>query len=613
MAEQWLVSIYNDQALSMYEECASPLELGRQDDREGERLFQVTPRGEGGSRIAIARHDEVKISRRTALLEPISPDQILVRNISANVSLGLEDGTQILPGEVQMAEVPVVLKFGFKVVRIQSAGPQASERAVQSLELPTNVHFGGGEDGSVFSKFDLQGTQALEMPGVADWLRSMIQVLQTAASDDDFFQKGAQAAVEVVRLDLGRVLTRDGGPWETVAYFSGSPEDPQRHSPPSQLVVSRVCEEKKACWFDPLRIDENRASLAGVSSVVAAPVLSRAGEVIAILYGERRLKSHLHAARPVSRLDAMLIELLAVGLSAGLARVEQERAALALLTKFEQFFSPKLARQLATRPELLTGQDQEITVLFCDIRAFSRITRNHGTAFTLDWTFDVLSTMSDCVLKHQGVLVDYIGDELMAMWGAPEAQSDHAELACRAALEMIGSLSSLNDRWQDQLNEPTIVGIGINTGLARVGNIGSRHKFKYGPLGDTVNMASRVQGAGKYFNSNLLITRSTFDRLGTGFQCRCLGWAQVVNIREPIQLFELCPPDRPHVCEICASYEEALAAFHAQEFRKAIAILGHLVSVHREDGPSVALLARAISCLSYDTGSFDPVFRLPDK
>jgi adenylate cyclase len=178
---------------------------------------------------------------------------------------------------------------------------------------------------------------------------------------------------------------------------------------------------------------------------------------------------------------------------------------------------------------------------------------------------------------------------------------------------MMGSLSALNDRWQKDLGEPTVVGIGINTGLARVGNTGSRRKFKYGPLGDTVNVASRVQGAGKYFKSNLVITRSTFGRLSAEFQCRCLGRARVVNIAEPIELFELCRPDQPHVHEICTTYEEALAAFEAQEFRKSIGVLGHLVSVHRDDGPSVALLARAIACMSVEPGTFDPAFRLPGK
>ena len=136
--------------------------------------------------------------------------------------------------------------------------------------------------------------------------------------------------------------------------------------------------------------------------------------------------------------------------------------------------------------------------------------------------------------------MDYIGDELMAMWGAPEDQPDHAERACQAALEMIESIASVNTRWQGPLGEPTAVGIGINTGIARVGNTGSRRKFKYGPLGDTVNVASRVQGASKYFKSNLLITQATRDRLGPQFQLVRLGQARVVNIADPIELFELC-------------------------------------------------------------------------
>ena len=225
----------------------------------------------------------------------------------------------------------------------------------------------------------------------------------------------------------------------------------------------------------------------------------------------------------------------------------------------------------------------------------------------------MLSTLSDCVLKHEGVLVDYIGDELMAMWGAPEPQADHAERACRAALEMIGCLTELNARWQPALGEPMGLGVGINTGLARVGNTGSRRKFKYGPLGDTVNVASRVQGASKYFKSSLLITRATRNRLGPGFPVRRLGTTRVVNIADPIELFELFPPDHPDLLELCSAYEEALAAFEAREFLKATHILGRLVSVYRDDGPSFALLARAIGYYVDAPEAFDPAFRLKGK
>src|SRR5262249_50495348 len=150
------------------------------------------------------------------------------------------------------------------------------------------------------------------------------------------------------------------------------------------------------------------------------------------------------------------------------------------------------------------------------------------------------------------------------------------------------------------------LGIGINTGMARVGNTGSRRKFKYGPLGDTVNVASRVQGASKYFKSSLLITRATQKCLGPGFRSRRLGAARVVNIAEPIELFELFPPDQSDVPELCAAYAAALAAFEAREFRKATGILGRHVATHREDGPAFALLARAIAYFVDEPETFDP-------
>src|SRR5262249_34287059 len=168
--------------------------------------------------------------------------------------------------------------------------------------------------------------------------RAMIRVLPSAACDTDFFQKAAQAMVEVVRLDLGRGLTRAGDGWKTVAVHPEADTQYAESNPAGRLVLNRIREWQRTTWVNPLAISAGFSSLAGVSSVVAAPVLSRAGEVIAALYGERRLQSPLGTARPVSRVDAMLTEVLAVGVSGGLARLEQERAALALQTKFEQFF-----------------------------------------------------------------------------------------------------------------------------------------------------------------------------------------------------------------------------------------------------------------------------------
>jgi len=612
MTEIWLVQVYNDRLLTMFKECIGPVELGRQDNRVGEPLYQVSALAGGGSRIAIAGSDDLKISRRHARVEEIAADRVVVRNTSDNNSVAFEDGTPLRSGRQREAELPVVLRLGANVVRIHRVTGEQAGRVIRSLDEPIAAPSAdAGWSGS--TSLSLSSTGPLEARAVFEWLRAMMRVFQSAASDPYFFQKAAQAVVEAGGLDMGRVLTRDGDQWKTAAFHPAADGEYERNNPPSRLVLNRVCEQKKVSWLDPSELEEACSSLAGISSVVAAPVRARSGEVIAILYGERRLRSLLAAGRPVSRLDAMLIEVLAVGLQAGLARVEQERAALAMQTQFEQFFTPELARVLAGQPGLLDGKDLEITVLFGDIRGFSRITRNQCPAVTVEWTQDVLSTLSDAVLKHQGVLVDYIGDEVVAMWGAPEEQPDHAERACRAALDMIAALEGLNERWQARLGEPMGLGIGINTGLARVGNTGSRRKFKYGPLGDTVNVASRVQGASKYFKSSLLVTRATRDRLGPGFQFRRLGCARVVNISEPIELFELCPSGQLDSSELCTTYEEALAAFEAREFHKASGILGRLVYVHRGDGPSFALLARATSCILDEPEFFDPAFRLPGK
>jgi adenylate cyclase len=623
MSENWVIRIDEDDQTAFEGVCSDPLELGRQDESSGEILYHLSVKLDGSHRVAIARNEEVNVSRRQVRIESAPDGRVRIKNISTNVPFNLGNGRPVKQGTDLIVELPVLLKFGKRSVHLQDPSETGPGGPIQSLSEPTLVPAAYESGRSILGNLNLHSTGPFEVEAVIHWLEATMEVLQSAASDSEFFQKAAQAAVELVALDSARVAVRGKqGEWKTVALHPASVEARSRDDAASRLVLKMVSQHKRTFWYDPLNqaaaLEASQAadvgsSLAGVDSVVAAPILDRDGKVIAVLYGERRLNSIVTSGKRVSRLDAMLIKLLASGVATGLARLEQERAALSFQSQLEQFFTPELARQLATRPELLIGQDLEITALFCDIRGFSRITRNHGPTFTLDWTNDVLSTLSDCVLEHDGVLVDYIGDEMLAMWGAPEHQPDHAERACRAAIDMVNCLPALNERWQGPLGEAMGFGIGVNTGIARVGNTGSRRKFKYGPLGDTVNVASRVQGASKYFKSSLLITRATRDRLGPGFRVRRLGTACVVNITDPIELFELCSPDQPNARELGSAYEEALVAFEAGEFRKTSRILGRVINVHGDDGPSFALLARAIACIVEEPLAFDPAFRLPGK
>jgi adenylate cyclase len=201
----------------------------------------------------------------------------------------------------------------------------------------------------------------------------------------------------------------------------------------------------------------------------------------------------------------------------------------------------------------------------------------------------------------------------MAMWGAPRPEADHAWQACQAALDMLATLPRINERWRPVLGEPVDVGIGINTGVARVGNVGSDRKFKYGPLGDTVNVASRVQGANKYYRTRILATRASHERLPPGVFCRRLGAIRAVNLADPIELFELGHPTSDSWADLKDRYETALGHFEAQRFREAANTLGNLITTYPNDGPSIVLMARAAGALIDEPTSFDPSFPLPGK
>jgi adenylate cyclase len=350
-----------------------------------------------------------------------------------------------------------------------------------------------------------------------------------------------------------------------------------------------------------------------VKAVVAAPILDRKCDVIGVLYGDRRLPTGSGLAPEVTKVEAMLVELLATSVAAGLARVAHEQAALKARVQFEQFFTPQLSRELASHPDLLSGREAEITVMFCDIRGFSRISERLGPAKTGEWIGEVLGCLSDCALEHHGVLVDYLGDELMTMWGAPQKQPDHARLACRSALAMMQKLPALNAAWQESLGELISVGIGINTGVARVGNTGSHRKFKYGPLGGPVNLASRAQGASKYLKTAILATGDTVSQLDGDFLTRRLGKVRVINIAEAVELYEIAVPGRPEWVPLREKYEAALAEFEQQKLREAAGILGELLVKYPEDGPCAVLLSRALDALDHDPAEFDPVWDLPGK
>jgi adenylate cyclase len=339
--------------------------------------------------------------------------------------------------------------------------------------------------------------------------------------------------------------------------------------------------------------------------VVAAPILDKQGEVIGALYGDRR-----RDGPPLERTDALLVAIMASALSNGLERLKHERT----IKRWEPFFTPQLIRHLALEPNLLEGRKADVTLLFCDIRKFSLFSERLGAARSMDWTNHVMEDLSACVMAQEGVLVDYRGDEILAMWGAPEPQVDHASRACRAALAMLDKLPGLNERWKRDLGDSMDFGIGINSGDAFVGNTGSTHRFKYGPLGNTVNLASRVQGATKYLRARLLLTEATWKLLDEPLQPRSrrLCSVRVVNIQKPVTLYEMAAPGQDPWPAWKENYERALTAFESDDFRIG-QLLDPLCDTKHNDGPSIVLLARAVDALAHGKKPEHPILVLESK
>ena len=575
-----------------------------------EPLGQVYDHAESGSRrAAIASYSEVRVSRTQLALRP-TDNGIAVVNRSPTTVL-IDDATELPAGEeISLAGA---CRISFGPLRAYSAHvwPERNE-PLDVYSLPHQAPVPGHSSVELAATFSPESLPKEHAHAVRHWLKSITEVLQSAAGSDEFLQRAARGVVKLMNFDTARVLLLENGQWSCQAQQERSGGDEGECRVPSRRILERAKAERRTIWSDGNEELSGDFSQVGVHAVVCAPICNRSGEVVGALYADRHSTSSSPGAL-ITEPEALFVETLAYGIAVGLERTAQEKSALEQRVRFEQFFSRELAEQLTLNPGLLTSKDALVTILFADIRGFSGISERVGAEVKLQWIQDILDDLTEVVMRHGGVVVDYIGDAIMAMWGAPVPQSDQARLACQAALEMQIALGPLNERWRDRLGGDIEIAAGIHTGITQVGNIGSRRKFKYGPLGHAVNLASRVQGANKHLKSSLLITRSTHDALGSGFLTRRLCAIQVVNIEQPVDVFELRLTDDEDGRVLCQLYEKALEEFEAQDFRRAARTLGDYLRNYQDDGPSHILLWRTVNCLVNPPVTFDRTWTLPGK
>jgi adenylate cyclase len=206
---------------------------------------------------------------------------------------------------------------------------------------------------------------------------------------------------------------------------------------------------------------------------------------------------------------------------------------------FSNYVSKSIVDELLKHPEKLElgGEDKNITVLFSDIRGFTTLSEKLTPQELVAHLNEYLSAMTDIIFKYEGTLDKYVGDEIMAFWNAPLEQEKHAYLATLTALEMMSTLHALNEKWpaERRLN----IGIGLNTGIMTVGNMGSKSRMDYTLMGDNVNLGARLEGTNKIYGTNIIISEFTYRALADRFICRELDFIRVKGKEKPVQIYEV--------------------------------------------------------------------------
>ena len=329
------------------------------------------------------------------------------------------------------------------------------------------------------------------------------------------------------------------------------------------VILSQLRALRRRAWVPPV------ITLAAISGyLVLAEVLFVRGTIIAI-------------AAPVIAVGMVLL----AATIGGLATEGREKADMRAV--FSQYVSRAVVEQIIADPSRarLGGERKELTVLFSDIRGFSHISEGLPPEELAALLGEYLTPMTDLVLAARGTLDKYIGDAVMAIFGAPIDLPDHAARACEVALRMQEELAKLNVHWNAAGKPSLQIGIGLNTGAMAVGNMGSAARFEYTVLGDEVNQASRLEGLTKEYGAQILVGEATARAAGDRFVFREVDLVRVKGRAAAAPVFELCGRAGTTAVAIDA-FAAALAAYRARAFAAAQAAFAAIA-----DDPTAAVMA----------------------
>jgi adenylate cyclase len=301
----------------------------------------------------------------------------------------------------------------------------------------------------------------------------------------------------------------------------------------------------------------------------------------------------------------------------------EEKEKRKVRTAFGQYLSPEVIRRLLVNARLVEPRKTDITVMFSDIRGFTSISEKLDAQELALFLNQYLSDMTRIVFKTNGTLDKYIGDAVMAFWGAPFEEPGHAAKACNAALEMMKRVRELQTQWTAQGKPRLEIGIGLNTGVASVGNMGSSLRYGYTALGDAVNLSSRLEGLNKDYGTHIIVNETTYQAAkDDGFIFRELDLMRVKGKLQPVTIYQLLGRKTDFEEDGSAEsvrlqvekFTRARELFRDRQWEAAKSAFQNILDEWPQDGPARVYLER---CQEYSTSeppaNWDGVFVMTHK
>lgn len=351
--------------------------------------------------------------------------------------------------------------------------------------------------------------------------------------------------------------------------------------------------------------------LRGVAGLLAAVALLA-------IYAAGSQVAYLRLGLPLSIVYPMLTVFFSYTAIVLTQYVTEERERRRLRRVMDLYLSPTMAEHVSAHPERLSlgGEKLELTVFFSDIRGFTTISEQLAPEALVDLLNHYLGAMTDIIFDRDGMLDKYIGDAVMAVWGAPLPQPDHARRACLAAVAMTERLQQINAEGSARGWPRLEIGCGLNTGPVVFGNMGSEQHLALTVMGDNVNLASRLEGTNKFYGTQILATDATIRAAGDAIVTREIDLVRVKGRRAPVAIFEILgrAETRDDHAALVTAFAAGLAAYRERRWEDAEKAFRAVLAVCRDDRPSRLYLERCALLRAQDPGlDWDPVTTLDSK